>query len=120
MPLNYPFPPETYVELLTPEWLNPPGFFPLSLCLRYGGRGGGPHRVINGLRGAQRIVSHDLARLSIWLKTSVPIFSELFIKCFHSYYPTVKKPSALTSHSIMKGLRDSTVRNTIVHEVNSR
>ena len=35
-------------------------------------------------------------------------------------YPTVEELLAFIFQSSMKGLRDSTVRNTVLHEVNSR
>ena len=44
---------------------------------------------------------------------------QIMIKCFHDY-PTVEESSAFIFHSSMKDLRDSTVGNTVLHEVNSR
>ena len=48
-----------------------------------------------------------------------PVTALNIVKCFHDY-PTVKELSAFIFHSNMKGLWDSTVGNTVLHEVNSR
>ena len=48
------------------------------------------------------------------INTSIP---ELFIKCFHDY-PTVEELSAFMFHSSMKDIRDSTVEDNVLHEVN--
>ena len=50
------------------------------------------------------------------INTSIP---KLFIKYFHDC-PTVEEVSAFIFYSRLKGLRDSIVGNTVLHEVNSR
>ena len=43
---------------------------------------------------------------------------QILIKCFHDY-ATMKNSPAFISHSSMKGFEDSTVGDTVLHEVSS-